>query len=150
MTDNSGQLKEAIEVLKEAKYIGSDKYATDYDKRMNEAIDTVVAELEKELPLKTKLEMFYDFLYERDIANQLGVGIDTVVQHFIDEKLSNKEQSQPLPTVSGSSLPLKIERVIVVAAQRWGKDYAGSTVGIIGRDAVEICEHYGIDWENYR
>ncbi len=45
MTDNSGQLKEAIEVLKEAKYIGSDKYATDYDKRMNEAIDTVVAEV---------------------------------------------------------------------------------------------------------
>lgn len=43
-------LKEAIEVLKEAKYIGSDKYATDYDKRMNEAIDTVVEALEKPLP----------------------------------------------------------------------------------------------------
>ena len=42
--------QEAIEVLKEAKYIGSDKYATDYDKRMNEAIDTVVAEVEKILP----------------------------------------------------------------------------------------------------
>lgn len=38
-------VNEAIEVLKEAKYIGSDKYATDYDKRMNEAIDTVVAEV---------------------------------------------------------------------------------------------------------
>ena len=52
--------------------------------------------------------------------------------------------------VSGSSLPLKIERVIVVAAQRWGKDYAGSTVGIIGRNAIEICEKYGIDLDNYR
>lgn len=95
-------IKYAIEVLKYAKYIGSDEYASDYDREMNEAIDTVLAELEKELPLKTKLEMFYDFLYERGIANQLEVGIDTVVQHFIDEKLSNKEQSQPLPTVSGS------------------------------------------------
>ena len=44
------KLKEAIEVLKEAKYIGSDKYATDYDKRMNEAIDTVVEYCEKQLP----------------------------------------------------------------------------------------------------
>jgi len=52
--------------------------------------------------------------------------------------------------VSGSSLPLKIERVIVVAAQRWGKDFPSSTVGIIGREAIEICEKYGIDWENYR
>ena len=42
-------IKEAIGVLKEAKYIGSDIYATDYDKRMNEAIDTVVAELEKDM-----------------------------------------------------------------------------------------------------
>jgi hypothetical protein len=38
--------------------------------------------------LQTTLEMFYDFLYERDIAKQIGVGIDTVVKHFIDEKLS--------------------------------------------------------------
>jgi hypothetical protein len=45
MTDNSGQLKEAIEMLKEAKYKGSDKYTTDYDKRMNEAIDTLVKEV---------------------------------------------------------------------------------------------------------
>lgn len=55
-----------------------------------------------------------------------------------------------LADVSGSSLPLKIERVVVVAAQRWGKDYPGSTVGIIGRDAIEICKQYDIDWENYR
>ena len=40
-------LKEAIEVLKDAKYIGSDEYVSDYDKRMNEAIDTVVSEVEK-------------------------------------------------------------------------------------------------------
>ena len=39
------KLNEAIEVLKDAKYIGSDKYATDYDKKMKEAIDTVVAEV---------------------------------------------------------------------------------------------------------
>lgn len=51
---------------------------------------------------------------------------------------------------SGNSLPLKIERIIAVVAQRWGKDYGGSTVGIIGRDAIEICEQYVIDWENYR
>lgn len=68
-----------------------------------------------------------------------------------NENLNDAEKSAlNIADVSGSSLPLKIERVIVVAAQRWGKDYAGSTVGIIGRDAVEICEHYGIDWENYR
>lgn len=62
----------------------------------------------------------------------------------------DKVKNCSIPAVSGSSLPLKIESVIVVAAQRWGKDYAGSTVGIIGRDAIEICEKYGIDWENYR
>lgn len=44
------------------------------------------------LPLETKLEMFYDFLYERGIANQLGVGIDTVVKHFIDERLSGNDR----------------------------------------------------------
>ena len=36
------KLNEAIEVLKDAKYIGSDEYASDYDRRMKEAIDTVV------------------------------------------------------------------------------------------------------------
>lgn len=82
----------AINVLKKLVLEGTTIPSTE----LSEAIDTVVAELEKELPLETKLEMFYDFLYERGIANQLGVGIDTVVQYFIDEKLSNKEQSQPL------------------------------------------------------
>jgi len=43
-------VNEAIEVLKDAKYIGSDEYASDYDRRMKEAIDTVVAECEKPLP----------------------------------------------------------------------------------------------------
>lgn len=51
---------------------------------------------------------------------------------------------------NGNSLPLKIERIIVVVAQKWGKDYPSSTVGLIGRDAIEICQQYGIDWENYR
>ena len=44
------------------------------------------------LPLQTKLEMFYDFLYERGIAKQLGIGIDTIVKHFIDEKLSDNDR----------------------------------------------------------
>lgn len=43
------------------------------------------------LPLQTKLEMFYDFLYERGVATQLEVGIDTIVKHFIDEKLSGND-----------------------------------------------------------
>lgn len=55
-----------------------------------------------------------------------------------------------LLNVSGGSLPLKIERIIAVVAQRWGKDYGGSTVGMLGKDAIELCEQYGIDWENYR
>ena len=69
-----------------------------------------------------------------------------------ENKTSDKQENGNdfIADVSGSALPLKIERVILVAAQRWGKDYPGSTVGIIGRDAIEICEQYGIDWENYR
>ena len=43
------------------------------------------------LSLQTKLEMFYDFLYERGVAKQLGVGIDTIVKHFIDEKLLSND-----------------------------------------------------------
>lgn len=42
--------------------------------------------------LETKLEMFYDFLYERGVAKQLGVGIDTIVKHFIDEKLLSNDR----------------------------------------------------------
>ena len=53
-------------------------------------------------------------------------------------------------TAYHESLPLKIERIIAVVAKRWGKEYGGSTVGILGQDAIEICEKYGIDWENYR
>lgn len=44
------------------------------------------------LPLQTKLEMFYDFLYERGIAKQISVGIDTIVKQFIDEKLSGNDR----------------------------------------------------------
>jgi len=64
-------------------------------------------------------------------------------------KDSKTEQPCTIHSVSGSSLPLKIERIIAVVAQRWGSDYPGSTVGIIGREAIEICKQYGIDWENY-
>lgn len=42
--------------------------------------------------LQTTLEMFYDFLYEREIAKQIGVGVDTVAKHFIDEKLSGNDR----------------------------------------------------------
>lgn len=66
-----------------------------------------------------------------------------------DIKKTETEQCT-IPVVSGSSLPLKIERIIAVVAQRWGKDYGGSTVGMLGKDAIELCEQYGIDWENYR
>jgi hypothetical protein len=67
------------------------------------------------------------------------------------ENLNTEETANSnLGAIGGSSLPLKIERIIVVAAQRWGKDYPSSTVGIIGREAIEVCEQYGIDWENYR
>jgi len=51
---------------------------------------------------------------------------------------------------NSSTLPLKIERILAVVAQRWGSDYVGSTVGILGQDAIELCEQYGIDWKNYR
>ena len=44
------KLNEAIEVLKDANYIGSDEYASEYDREMSEAIDTVVSALEKPLP----------------------------------------------------------------------------------------------------
>ncbi len=47
-------------------------------------------------------------------------------------------------------LPANIEKILVVVAQRWGKDYPGSTVGIIGREAIDICEKHGIDWKNYK
>ncbi len=68
-----------------------------------------------------------------------------------DETLIKEEAANSdLGAVSGSSLPLKIERIIAVVAQKWGSEYGGSTVGILGRDAIEICEKYGIDWENYR
>ena len=55
---------------------------------------------------------------------------------------------QALLECEQGKLPLKIERIIAVVAKRWGKEYGGSTVGILGQDA--ICEKYGIDWENYR
>jgi len=44
------------------------------------------------LSLQTKLEMFYDFLFERGIAKQFGGGIDTIVKQFIDEWLSDNDR----------------------------------------------------------
>ena len=68
---------------------------------------------------------------------------------FVCGRVKEVEKDGHFPAVSGSSLPLKIERIIAVVAQRWGKEYGGSTAGILGQDAIEICEKYGIDWENY-
>jgi hypothetical protein len=61
------------------------------------ALCNVVGPLQQPLvsgsfPLQTKLEMFYDFLFERGIANQIGIGIDTIAKHFIDEKLSDNDR----------------------------------------------------------
>lgn len=47
------------------------------------------------------------------------------------------------------NLPEKVKRIIALAAVELGTDYPGSTVGIIGRKAVEICEEYGIDPSDY-
>ena len=58
--------EEAIEVLKDAKYIGSDEYASDYDREMNEAIDTVVAFCEEKMQ-KDKV----DFLKSAKHPNQI-------------------------------------------------------------------------------
>ena len=44
------------------------------------------------LSLQTKLEMFYDFLFERGIAEQFGGGIDTIVKQFIDEWLLGNDR----------------------------------------------------------
>ncbi len=52
--------------------------------------------------------------------------------------------------IGKQKLPAKIEKILVVVAQRWGGDHPGSTVGIIGREAIEICEKHGIDWKNYK
>ena len=62
-------LKEAIEVLKDAKYIGSDEYASDYDKRMNEAIDTVVKELENTFPTNEQIQDAFNERFPIDIFN---------------------------------------------------------------------------------
>ena len=52
----------------------------------------IMEEQTQPLSLQTKLEMFYDFLFERGIANQINVGIDTIVKHFIDERLSGNDR----------------------------------------------------------
>ncbi len=52
--------------------------------------------------------------------------------------------------IGKQKLPSKIEKILVVVAQRWGSDHPGSTVGIIGQQAIEVCEEYNIDWKNYK
>jgi len=66
------------------------------------------------------------------------------------ERAKADSSKENIRCVSDSALPLKIERIIAVVAQRWGSEYGGSTVGILGQDAIELCEQYGIDWKNYR
>jgi hypothetical protein len=80
--------------------------------------------------------------YPQNDTEKLAVAM---MQEYAQEAVKNNAAD-----VSGSSLPLKIERILAVVAQRWGNDYEGSTVGILGRGAIELCEQYGIDWKNYR
>jgi len=65
-------------------------YSDDYVMWLEQQL--LIHDVSGSLPLQTKLEMFYDFLYERGVAKQLGVGIDTIVKHFIDEKLSGNDR----------------------------------------------------------
>lgn len=77
----------------------------------------------------------------------------TIISDDLNHDIINEKQARNLLLnllgISSNSLPVKIERIIVAVAQRWGKDYSGSSVGILGRDAIEICKQYSIDWENY-
>jgi hypothetical protein len=68
----------------------------------------------------------------------------------INEHMENNKKNleNKVEGISGS-LPLKIERIIATVAKKWGHQYPGSTIGIIGLDAIEICKEYSIDWKNY-
>ena len=90
------KLKKQLEDIKGALLLMIKLGAIDQSayKTLNEALDEALQQysVSGSLPLQTKLEMFYDFLYERGVAKQLGVGIDTIVKHFIDEKLSGNDR----------------------------------------------------------
>ncbi len=96
------ELQTAIEIVEQfqAWRLGKTDDFMHQPKTFTEALDVVLRDVKGNslgagsgsLPLESKLETFYDFLYERGIANQLGVGIDTVVKHFIDEKLSSNDR----------------------------------------------------------
>jgi hypothetical protein len=68
------------------------------------------------------------------------------LEDLLEEYYQTKSKDENL---ASKALPFKIERIIAVVAQKWGSDYPGSTVGILGNDAIKICEERGIDWKNY-
>lgn len=96
MTDKSGQLKEAIEVLKDAEYIGSAEYISEYDKRINEAIDTVVSELEKPTYTSDDMIDFAIWVKEGIYKNKVGIRFNGEFVKYIE----------------GIPVPLKNEQVI--------------------------------------
>lgn len=49
--------------------------------------------------------------------------------------------------IKNEQLPPKVQRIVAVVAKRWGDSYPGSTAGMIGKDAIEVCDEYGIDPE---
>lgn len=95
------ELQKAIEILEcyQEWRVGKIDDMIIEPKKLTNALDMVLSEVKKirlgavsgSLSIETKLKMFYEFLYERGIAKQLGVGIDTIVKHFIDEKLSGND-----------------------------------------------------------
>lgn len=77
-------IKEAIEVLKDAKYIGSAEYVSEYDKRIKEAIDMVVNQLEK--PTYTAKDMvdFHRWVKEGIYKNKVGIRYNGEFVQFIE------------------------------------------------------------------
>ena len=103
----------------------------------------------KERMMKTKEEILNEFGCPDIPFDENVTMYYPAILSAMEEYAQQQLKILNIPAVSGSSLPLKIERIIAVVAQRWGKDYGGSTVGMLGKDAIELCEQYGIDLENY-
>jgi len=77
-------LKEAIEVLKDAEYIGSAEYVSEYDKRIKEAIDTVVSEVEKPTYTAEDMVDFHRWMKEGIYKNKVGIRFNGEFVQFIE------------------------------------------------------------------
>lgn len=75
-----------------------------------------------------------------DILEKHYHGRNHIESRCADEILAlfNSEKSE--------HLQFEFIRILTVVAQRWGSDYPGSTVGIVGREAIEILEKHKINW----